>query len=113
MMREVTAFQVIFAKNPPVFSPSEIIQGTIQLGISAAIAFQNIQVHLFGRSFSKIVESNTSNFDDEYKGSETYLDKKIMVWGDGKYHKCQLYMFTFIYRWLLEKPLLFSCLFVL
>ena len=80
---DVTGFQIIFAKNPPVFYPGESIQGTIELNLTAAIAVQSIQAHLFSRSFSKIIETNRVNLGDENQGSATYIGDKVTVWGNG------------------------------
>ncbi|EDV21467.1 uncharacterized protein TRIADDRAFT_59959 [Trichoplax adhaerens] len=98
MMRKLVAFEILFAKKPPIFFSGRSVDGIVVVHVSQDIEIRSIRVRIYGEANTCIRMRNGNPFINHgngtvaiqpgggycYNEKEVYLDRSINLWGNNE-----------------------------
>lgn len=96
-MENLDSFEILLAKQPPVFFSNQSVGGTVIIKLKKALQVNSIQARIYGRAYTKVdvlegclvgdgsnISTSQQNFPKEtFHEEEIYLDHCITLYSKG------------------------------
>ena len=73
-MGKLISFEILLAKQPPVFFSNQCIDGTVVIKLRRALQVNSVRAQIYGRAYAKVDISQRSSVNDRSNDSNSRQD---------------------------------------